>query len=246
MKTIRILSIGNSFTQDPHRYLTALAKAHGVALKCVNLMIGGCSLRTHYLNMLNDSKSYSLEIGGESTGFCVSIAEALSADDWDFVTLQQASHFSCDPLTYAPYAKALADYVRRFCPHAKLLVQQTWAYEKGSERLTSMMGYSEPAQMFAHLQVAYEQMAKDVEAYATIPSGAAMLALSELGEAVHRDTVHASLGLGRYLLSLVWLGTIAGVDFSQDTFEPFDEPITPLQRQNAIKAAQTALRAYAN
>ena len=244
MKTIRVLSIGNSFVQDPQRYLVPRASGHGVKIKCVNLMIGGCSLRTHYLNMLNDSKAYSLEINGEPTGFRTSISEALCADDWDYVTLQQASHFSCDPLTYTPYAKELAAYVRRYCPHAKILVQQTWAYEKDSDRLTSMMGYSTPEEMFAHLKVAYEQMAKDVSAYATIPSGTAMLALCGMGEKAHRDTFHASLGLGRYLLALVWFGALTGRDIACDTFDALDEPITDNQRQNAIGAAKEALAVY--
>ena len=244
MKTIRVLSIGNSFIQDPHRYLTALAKTYGVKIKCVNLMIGGCSLRTHYLNMLNDARNYSLEINGESTGFRTSISEALASDDFDVVTLQQASHFSTKRESYTPYAEELAAIVRRYCPHAKLLIQQTWAYEKESERLTKQMGYELPEQMFADIKACYDQMAKDIHADGLIPSGTAMLALSKMGEKVHRDTFHASLGLGRYLLSLVWFGALTGIDVSGDTFAELDEPITVFEREHAIEAALEALTSY--
>ena len=58
---MKILSIGNSFSQDAHRYLHKLAKQEGVDLKTVNLYIGGCSLRTHYLNMLGDYANYIFE-----------------------------------------------------------------------------------------------------------------------------------------------------------------------------------------
>ena len=244
MKTIRILSIGNSFTQDPHRYLAALAKTYGVKFKCVNLVIGGCSLRTHYLNMLNDSRNYALEINGEGTGFRTSIREALSSDDFDVVTLQQASHFSTKEDSYTPYAKSLAETVRRFCPHAKLLIQQTWAYEKESQRLRDMMGYDVPEQMFADLKACYETMAKDTEADGIIPSGTALLALAQMGEKAHRDTFHASLGLGRYLLSLVWFGTLTGMDVAGDTFSDLDEPITESERAHAIEAARKAFLEY--
>ena len=41
---MKLLSIGNSFSQDAHNKLHALAKANGVTLETVNLYIGGCSL----------------------------------------------------------------------------------------------------------------------------------------------------------------------------------------------------------
>ena len=48
---MKILSIGNSFSQDAQRYLHRLAKNEGVDMKTVNLYIGGCPLRSHYLNI---------------------------------------------------------------------------------------------------------------------------------------------------------------------------------------------------
>ena len=100
---MKILSIGNSFSQDAHRYLSRLARREGVALKAVNLYIGGCSLRQHYLNMLDDIADYDFEFNGEKTGIKESIKEALASDDWDIVTLQQASNFSPNYQTYTPY-----------------------------------------------------------------------------------------------------------------------------------------------
>ena len=52
---MKVLSIGNSFSQDAQKYLHRLAKQDGVELKTVNLYIGGCSLQRHYLNMLDDN-----------------------------------------------------------------------------------------------------------------------------------------------------------------------------------------------
>ena len=91
---MKILSIGNSFSQDAQRYLHNLAKADGESIKCVNLYIGSCSLRTHYINMLENNKAYSFEFNGETTGLKVSITDALASDDWDYITLQQVSLLS--------------------------------------------------------------------------------------------------------------------------------------------------------
>ena len=55
---MKVLSIGNSFSCDAQRYLHRIAKKDGVQLKTVNLFIGGCSLRTHYLNALQDAAAY--------------------------------------------------------------------------------------------------------------------------------------------------------------------------------------------
>ena len=66
-----ILSIGNSFSQDAHRYLHAIAKADGVEMNTFNLYIGGCTLSQHYRNMLSGEEAYTLEMNGQST-ICVS------------------------------------------------------------------------------------------------------------------------------------------------------------------------------
>ena len=73
-----------------------------VKMKVVNLYIGGCSLRTHYLNMLEDRKNYMMEFNGVATGFMVSIKDALISDDWDVITLQQVSGNSVNYDTFQP------------------------------------------------------------------------------------------------------------------------------------------------
>ena len=53
---MKVLSIGNSFSMDAQRYLHQLARREGVDLFCMNLYIGGCAQRTHYLNILDEIK----------------------------------------------------------------------------------------------------------------------------------------------------------------------------------------------
>lgn len=239
---MKILSIGNSFSQDAQRYLCRLAAAEGVKMKTVNLYIGGCTLRTHYINMLEDRADYSFEFGGESTGIRVSIAEALASDDWDVVTLQQASHKSFDFDTFTPYIEALADLVRDYCPKAKLVIHQTWAYEDGSSRLSEMAGFESAEAMLTAVKEAYAMAAEKVGAYTVIPSGEAMLAAVRGGIGkIHRDTFHASLGAGRYLLALTWYAALTGADISENRFNDFDEPVTEQERKIVINAVRSAL-----
>ena len=130
-----ILSIGNSFSQDAQRYLHRIARADKVELNTFNLYIGGCPLSLHYQNILSEERRYTLEMNGSSTGFYVSLKEALLNRDWDIVTIQQVSAQSPYYDTYQPYLDKLAEYIRLFVPKAKIVVHQTWAYEQGSRRL---------------------------------------------------------------------------------------------------------------
>lgn len=59
---MNILSIGNSFSKDAHRYLHQIARADGMDIQACNLYIGGCSLGTHYRNMLSEERAHMLEI----------------------------------------------------------------------------------------------------------------------------------------------------------------------------------------
>ena len=240
---MKILSIGNSFSRDAQRYLYGIAKQDGVAFKTVNLYIGGCSLRTHYLNMLEDRSTYELDFNGQPTGFKVSIRQALASDDWDVITLQQASHYSGDLTTYTPYIEALADYVRKYCPHAKLMIHQTWAYEADSDKLRALPAFATPADMLTAAKESYASAAALIHADGIIPCGEAMMRATELGiEKIHRDTFHASLGVGRYLLALCWFATLTGRDITANSFAEFDKPVTEAERQIAIRAVNAVTR----
>lgn len=232
---MKILSIGNSFSQDAQRYLHRLALKEGVQLKTVNLYIGGCPLRTHYLNMLDDCAAYDFQFNGQSTGLKVSIRQALVSDNWDCITLQQASHESAKSDSYTPYIEALAAYVRKYCPKAKLLLHQTWAYETGSVKLQNQERFATDAEMFAAVEEAYSKAAALISADGIIPAGKAMLTAAQTGiERIHRDTYHASLGAGRYLLALCWFKYLTGRDITENTFDEFDVPVTEEERKIAI------------
>ena len=240
---MKILSIGNSFSQDAQRNLHALAQQHGINLRAINLMIGGCSLRTHYLNMLNDTKAYGYEYNGEATGLKVTLAEALSSDIFDVITLQQASPLSGKYETYQPYATELAAYVRKYCPHTKIMIHETWAYEQGSPRLMACGNFESARAMHAAVRDSYERCAAEIGAFGIIPSGDAMLYASEHGiEKVHRDGAHVAFGVGRYLLSLCWLKALTGIDISADTYMPIDAPITEEERAILIRAVNETAR----
>lgn len=227
---MNILAIGNSFSEDATRYLHDIAKADGENLQVVNLYIGGCSLERHYRNMLSGDRVYELQYNGQKTGFCVSLKEALLNRKWDIVTVQQASILSFVEESYEPYASALSDFVCKYAPKAKLYLHQTWSYEDGSDRLINAAGFESYEKMQSAVTDAYSKIANTIGADGIIPSGELFNTLLKRGvPKVHRDTFHASFGLGRYALALLWYHTLYKRQTRDNSFADFDEPISELE-----------------
>lgn len=238
---MNILSIGNSFSQDAQRYLNQIAAADGVNLNNFNLYIGGCSLSTHYRNMLTEDRAYALEMHGQSTGFKVSLQEALLNRDWDVVTLQQVSSKSVNYDTYQPYLNELVDCVYTCVPKARIVVHQTWAYEQDSQRLNVELGYADQKDMFRDLEAAYQQAAEEIGADLVIPCGEVFQELIGKGVGqLHRDTYHASLGLGRYALGLTWYKALTGADVTENSFDKLDLPVSQ-EEKTLVKEAVAAV-----
>lgn len=231
---IKILSIGNSFSQDAQRYLFDIAKANGEKLKNVNLLVGGCTLRTHYINTLEDNRAYWFEYKGDWGGMYCSIKEALISDEWDYVTVQQASHKSFDPDSYTPYIEKICEYVKIYAPKAKILIHQTWAY---MDKDAQYHGLKSAEDMYQKLKTAYENASTLIENDGMICSGDAMIKAYRLDKTIaHRD-IHASLGFGRYLLGLVWFEKLFGKKENFVHITEFDVPVSDEEKNLAYKIA---------
>ena len=73
--------------------------------------------------------------------------------------------------------------------------------------------------MLKDIQASYQQAAKEIHADGIIPSGEVMYEMIKRGvEKVHRDTVHAKFGIGRYALGLTWYATLTGNDVINNPF----------------------------
>ncbi|MBQ4131428.1 MAG: DUF4886 domain-containing protein [Clostridia bacterium] len=242
---MQVLSIGNSFSQDAQRYLSRIARADSMHLQSTNLIIGGCPLSRHYRNMFSEKPSYALEVNGISTGFFVSLKEALLNRDWNVITIQQVSQKAPYYESYQPYLNEVIAYVRKLCPKAKIAVHQTWAYEEGSARLVNELKYSSYKDMLSDIIASYKKAAEEINADLIIPSGEVFGAMIENGiEKVHRDTFHASLGLGRYALGLTWYKFLTGRDISENSFNDFDEEVTPEQIEIVKKSVTEIAQKY--
>lgn len=165
-RSVRILTIGNSFSRNATNHLDDLAKAGGHTLIHRPIVVGGASLELHATRAQKHEADPTDKAGLYTNGR--SLKDELLAEKWDYVTIQQASIKSHDPATYQPFAKWLADYIAQHAPTAKLLVHQTWAYRVDDPRFTKPSGKpGEPRtqeEMYRALTNAYRSLAVDLGA----------------------------------------------------------------------------------
>lgn len=246
-RRLSVLAIGNSFSQDATRYLHGIAACDMTDMPVVNLYIGGCPISLHAANIRADNRHYSMEFNGQATGFFASIREALSSRPWDVVTIQQVSHKAPDYVTYQPDLSFVCDTVRSLCPSARLCIHETWAYEAGSDRLTRELGYARPADMTRDIRAAYRAAYEAVRADGYIPSGTLFQLMADDGiGGIHRDTFHASFGLGRYALGLLWYRVLTGRPVADNGYGLFDEPVDAPTRSRIAELVEAAAQSVAS
>ena len=161
-KTVRLLTIGNSFSGNATHYLGDLAKAGGNVLVHQPMSVGGASMEVHWTKIQANEKDPQDPAGLYGTK---SLSAVLKTDDWDYVTIQQASIKSHDVETYRPFAAQLREYVKTRAPKAELLLHQTWAYRCDDPRFGPKAAKGEPASneaMYASLSAAYSTIAKEL------------------------------------------------------------------------------------
>lgn len=175
---IRILAIGNSFSQDAvEQYLYELAEAAGYELIIGNMYIGGCDLDKHWANFQSDAAAYEYRkiVKGEKVGKTgYKLSQGLADENWDYISLQQASGKSGKYETYTVLADLIAGIKER-CPKAKLLWHQTWAYASSSTHESFPDYDSNQMTMYSSIVTAARQaMTNHTDLSLLIPSGTAI------------------------------------------------------------------------
>ena len=213
---MKILCIGNSFSQNAQRYLKGVADSEGIEIRNVNLFIGGCSFERHCSCMDNNLADYLLEEYGSSDGRYITLNEALTLDDWDVITLQEVSTRSYKIEEFEPYMSRLCAYVKGMCPRARIVLHMTWGY--GDTTKLAARGFGTMREMYEGIKSAYKEAMKIIGVDTVIPSGEAMQRVADAGYRVHSDGTHANAGVGEYALALLWLKKLFGTSVRGNKF----------------------------
>ncbi|MBQ3006103.1 MAG: DUF4886 domain-containing protein [Clostridia bacterium] len=222
---MNVLSIGNSFSTNAHKFIPHMAKAAGKELLLCNLFIGGCSLEQHWSNWREEKTAYDYEVylpfeTEMSSAPEVALHEAVEDEEWDIITLQQCSHFSGIPETYSPYLSELTEYCRMVQPKAKIMLHQTWAYENGCQHPGFASYGKDQQEMYRALTEAYANASLEADINLIIPSGRAwQTARNTIGDKLTIDGFHGN-DMGCYLASACFYEMIFDESIYENAFYP--------------------------
>ena len=247
-KTVRILAIGNSFSQDAvEQYLHELAEAEGISTIIGNMFIGGCSLERHVKNARDNAPAYAYrKIGtdGKKREKGKMSLEAVLADEaWDYVSLQQASPFSGMYETYEASLPELIEYVKARLPKkTKLMLHQTWAYASTSKHSGFKNYNCNQLTMYQAIADAVKKAAKANKIKIVIPSGTAIqnARTSFIGDHLNRDGYHLDVKIGRYTAACTWFERIFKHNVVGNPYAP--EGLDEARKAVAQKAAHAAVK----
>lgn len=228
-KTVKILTIGNSFAESLHRYFPQVVASTGdceLVFGCLN--IGGCSFERHWGNI-------EKEIADPTTPayFKETYLSKIKSQDWDFISIQQVSGKSWVYDSYQPFADKMIEFIKANSD-AEIVIQQTWAYHPTEKRLVGW-GFSQ-REMYEKLTDAYNTLAKK-HSLRVIPTGDAVQLARETepggydpadpAKIFTSDGAHLN-ARGQYLQACVWFGML------------FDEPVSKVKFQPKELTAEDA------
>ena len=213
--TLRILGIGNSFTNDGMMYLPDLLEAAGIGNVVLGrLAIGGCSLERHCREYEHDAPSYAYyKTNGnrwETVSKKATLADGIRDEKWNIVVLQQVSGKSGMFQTYQPWLDRLIEIVRLNCRNAGVCIawQQTRAYAADSQHRDFPRCGRGQELMYRCIVETVRELMRNTSIETVVPSGTAIqnLRRTELKDSldVTRDGYHLNEKTGRYTAACVW------------------------------------------
>lgn len=262
--TLRILAIGNSFSDDATQYLPDLLEAAGIHNVILGrLYIGGCTLERHCKEFETNGHEYVYLKSTKNKWETIkkykqgSFMDGLGDEPWDIITMQQGSPKSGRWDSYDPWLGKLIEIVRANCsnPKAAIVWHQTWAYASTyTNRNFANYAYDQQY-MFDSIQICVDKARKQFNIPVVIPSGPAVQLMRgtslKTEKELTRDGFHMDYKYGRYLTACVWFETlikpVLGVSVKGNSFRNAgtDNEVTDKEAALMQKVAIKAVKAQA-
>lgn len=243
---VRILAFGNSFSEDAlDTYFYGVCSAAGKKVVVGNMIIGGCSVDRHLLNVRVDSADYRFRRTGingtQITVDKVRPSQGMGSDSWDYVCFQQVSsesgHYgSCNGLP------ELIAFVDSLMPgKTRYMWHQTWAYAPHSKHTAFPAYGSDQHVMYDSIMSACRRVLADNRSLSVlIPSGTAIQKAREKSgnPDFTRDGYHLDNIIGRYIAACTWFEAVFGESVVGNSFVP--QGLSPAEARFAQEAAHEA------
>ncbi len=252
--TFKVLSIGNSFSEDAQRYLWNIAASYGVDsanIVVANMYIGGCDLETHVENITSGAGAYQFQLYTSSiinTTSGYSLYQGITYEDWDVITLQQVSSDSGVLESYSDYVETLVYYINAISTNKDVQIywHMTWAYQQDSSH-TGFLNYSSDQTIMynAILDTVNTKILSNNDIVDVIPNATAVqnARTSYIGDHLTRDGYHLSDPFGRYIAGLMFFKQITGFVLSPETITYKPSGVTDALQLIALESVNNAYQA---
>lgn len=247
-RPIRILAIGNSFSEDAiEQNFREICASEGESVIVGNLFQAACDIDTHLENLENENKAYRYrKITADGRIIEIKKAtmlQALRDEKWDYISFQQGSKNSG---IYSSYAKLgrLLEMVREIVGKQPVFMwHMTWAYASNSKHEGFKAYNMSQLSMFHSIELCANKVMRDYpELKILIPTGTAIQdarTVISKGDDLTRDGYHLELTVGRYVAACTWCTAIFRRILPFDTWHP--KSVSPDDARIAIEAAHIAV-----
>lgn len=236
-KSLKILCIGNSFTDDAVNRLPQIIDSAGLNNICVGCLItGGASLRQFYESYMRNSSIGKYQFTNNQMKWKTisenyTLKQALLYTDWDIITFQQVSYEAGRFQTYQPYLSNLIDIAKNECKNSKPIFvwQMPWAFGIGCQEESFGKYEYDQQKMYQAIVDATKLMMNqsDIAIDILVPVGTAIQNLRKTGLNnppldITRDYRHLDQGAGRYTGSCVLFQALIAPIYNIQIFDtPF-------------------------
>ncbi len=250
LKSIKILSFGNSYSNDARTYLYKIFKSAGYQeIILGTVMDGGCDINHHWWNIddtLEDyhpASQYEGMTGVEGTAGCsisfngksVSVSgdtlkqryiNLIEAYDWDYVTIQHGPN-TVEKLDTYSYLPNLLEFIEEHLTseETEFIYHMVWKYNdsQSSAFQRTSYQYDNIIDITRNTVLVNEQFTGVIPAV-TFRQNMTSSFLNDVD--ISRDYGHMGLTLGRYALGLLWYCYLTGGSVDDVSYIPSPDEVS--------------------
>jgi len=239
MKSIRILTFGNSYSNDAYAWLYRILKSAGYEdVVLGHISNGGCNINNHWSNVdddpandydagcfVNDNGTGKDHKPGETLTLRDAYRMTIAEYEWDYVVIQHGPNHIEKRETYS-HLRDLLDFIKAnlHSPRAKFIYHMIWKYNDNVAGGSTAKVYDEI------LDITHNIVLRNEEFVGVIPAVTMRqnMMTSYLTDGdISRDYGHMGLGFGRYVLGLLWYAFFTGGSPDDVRFVPRREDVSP-------------------
>ena len=246
-KTLKVLSIGNSFARNANKVLYQIAKAEGVEEIVLGILgIGGCPISKHYALSQSDAAEYTYyknTAGTWEKTENVSMSTGLADEDWDYITITSTPGQEGIPSCYEGCLDGLIAYLRanKTNPDAPIGYHMSWAFPNNSpSSALPKYGGTRTHMYNAIIDTTQDHIMKKYDVDFLLATGTAIEnARSVMGECFTLDDGYHMNTAGEYVTGYMFFAALTGKPLQELKYKP--SYIKPESRVTIARAVNAAL-----